>query len=259
MFLDSPLFTNIIFYPRKHKIPLNMDNNIRVLKFQINPEILIGGFIYIKDIKLPTILLFHGNGEIALDYQYFAPIFHKLCNVNLAVVDFRGYGFSSGAPYFSSLYEDALPVYNQFINWINDNEFNKSIFVLGRSLGSYCAAEIGSNNPNYLKGIIFESGVGNTFEIMTQLFQINTPELSIEATKNWSNDTRASKFKKPTLIIHGNSDWIVPHKHGKILFDALPNTIDKKLVIINGAGHNDIFQFQNQYFKSLKEFINKNK
>jgi len=43
--------------------------NVEILKFHISDDVLIGGFFYKNDVNLPTILLFHGNGEVALDYR----------------------------------------------------------------------------------------------------------------------------------------------------------------------------------------------
>ncbi|MFX1293878.1 MAG: alpha/beta hydrolase [Promethearchaeota archaeon] len=258
MFLDDPMISNIIFYPRKHKIPKDTGPNVKILKFQISDEILIGGFFFLNNKNFPTILLFHGNGEVAADYQYFMHLFFE-CGVNLAAIDYRGYGFSTGQPCFSTLFEDALPIYEEFIGWMKEQGLHDSLFVLGRSLGSTCAAEIGSKNPLELHGIIFESAIGSAYQIITDLFRVNNPLVTPDALKEWSNDTRAKKFKKSVLIIHGTNDWIVPYKHGKILFDALPDEIDKLLISIEGAGHNNIFQFASEYFTPLKKFIEKYK
>ncbi len=256
MFLDDLAISNIIFYPRRHKIPTNVGPDVHILKFQVTDDIMVGGFCFVNDRTLPTLLLFHGNGEIAAEYQYFVSTFFE-CGVNLAAMDFRGYGFSTGQPKFSALFEDALPIYEQFEQWLKENQFYESLFVLGRSLGSTCAAEIGSRNPAGLRGVIFESGIGSAQQIITDLFRINVPLVTPDALKEWSNDTRAAKFTKPVLIIHGTSDWIVPYKHAKILFDALPDTVDKQLISIEGAGHNNIFQFHDEYFTPLKKFIAK--
>jgi len=258
MFLDDPLISNIIFYPRSHAIPSRLDEKTKILKFEMADGVLIGGFFFQNDPKLPTILLFHGNGELAIEYQHFRGLFFQ-CGVNLAAIDFRGYGFSSGDPRFSKLYEDAFVIYEHFVDWIKSQGLNQSVFVLGRSLGSTCAAEIGSHNPSNLKGIIFESGIGSSYRIMTQLFNVNVPEAQKDLLKEWSNDIRATKFQKPTLIIHGTNDWIVDPEHATILFEAVPSDVQKKLVMIKGAGHNDIFQFEGEYFGALKEFIQKNK
>ncbi len=256
LFLDDPRISNVIFYPRKIKVPTSLDPNINVLKFQINNEILIGGFVYLKNSMLPTILLFHGNGEIAFDYQYFAPLFFE-CDVNLAVVDFRGYGFSSGQPIYSSLITDAIPIYSEMKKWMDEVGLKNSLFILGRSLGSVCAAEIGAHNPKDLRGIIFESGFGSIYNMMTRLFRVSGPNITPEALKEYSNDTRIEKFKKPVLIIHGTMDWIIPSDEAQIIYNALPEDLEKKLILIDGAGHNNIFSFKDEYFASLKEFIQK--
>ena len=73
--IDNPTVSSIIFYPRRIPIPTNLGPNIKILKFKISKKIMIGGFFYLNDESYPTILLFHGNGEIASDYQYFLDFF----------------------------------------------------------------------------------------------------------------------------------------------------------------------------------------
>ena len=258
LLIDNPAVSDIIFYPRKMLIPELEDSNVRILRFQIHKNVELGGFFYLNKPNLPTILLFHGNGEIAADYQYFLNFFFR-CNANLAVIDFRGYGFSTGNPFYTSLIIDALPVYTEFIKWINNNHFNNSICVQGRSLGSICAAEIGSHNPESLHGIIFESGFASIYDMMSRLFRISGSQISPEFLSEYSNDTRIRKFKKPVLVIHGTLDWVIPVYQGKLIFENIPDGIEKKLVLIEGAGHNNISSFEDEYITPLKEFINKNK
>ena len=76
---------------------------------------------------------------------------------------------------------------------------------------------------------------------------------------DWSNETRAAKFKKPVLIIHGTQDQVVHCENARILYDAIPESIEKELIYIEGAGHNDIFQYEAEYFTPLTRFIEKNK
>ncbi|MFX0032782.1 MAG: alpha/beta hydrolase [Candidatus Hermodarchaeota archaeon] len=254
--IDNPVVSNIIFYPRGGSIPSTLDSNIEILKFTMEKNVILGGFFFLNDITLPTILLFHGNGEIALEYRPIAPMFFE-CNVNLAVVDYRGYGFSSGTPYFTSLINDSMIVYQQFINWMIEKGLNRSIFIQGRSLGSVCAAEIGSHNPKDLKGVIFESGFANLYNIVTYLFRVSSSEVTPESLSKYSNDTRIKQFKKPVLVIHGTSDFIIPHSEGELIYKNLPVDIDKYLVMIEGAGHNDILMYHDKYFDPLSEFIEK--
>ena len=258
LLIDNPTVSNIVFYPRKTVIPNNLGPNIEILKFHIDDDVLIGGFFYKNDVNLPTILLFHGNGEVALDYRSIAPMFKK-CDVNLAVVDFRGYGFSSGAPFYTSLISDAMPIFMAFNKWMNERDLLNSLFIQGRSLGSICAAEIGANNPANLRGIIFESGFASAYNMMVGLFRVSSPYLTKESLNEYSNDTRVRKFTKSTLIIHGAIDWVIPLTEAKLLYKNLPNNIDKKLIVIEGAGHNNILSFQKEYFSPLSNFIKLNK
>ena len=258
LLIDNPAVSNIVFYPRKIPVPEETDPNIKVLKIQIGKKILIGGFFYLNNQNYPTILLFHGNGEIAADYQYFVDFFFQ-CEVNLAVVDFRGYGFSSGEPYYTSLITDALPIYNEFCKWVIKNNINDSIFILGRSLGSICASEIGSHNPGSLRGIIFESGFASIYDMMSRLFRVTGPEITPELLSEYSNDTRIRKFEKPVLVIHGTNDFIIPSFQGQLIYESVPEGIEKNLVLIEGAGHNNIFSYEEEYLMPLKEFINLHK
>ncbi|MFX1376963.1 MAG: alpha/beta hydrolase [Promethearchaeota archaeon] len=258
LLIDNPVVSSIVFYPRKTTIPTNLDSHIKVLRFKIEKDTIIGGFFYINDPNLPTILLFHGNGEIAADYRYSLNFFFQ-CGVNLSVMDFRGYGFSTGEPFYTSLIKDALPIYNEFYKWIIRNNFNDSIFILGRSLGSICASEIGSHNPDSLNGVIFESGFASIYDMMTRLFGVDGPEITPEFLREYSNDTRIRKFKKPTLVIHGTDDRVIPFDQGKLIYENIPEGVEKRLVMINKAGHNDISYYEDEYITPLTEFISKNK
>ncbi|MFX0106063.1 MAG: alpha/beta fold hydrolase, partial [Candidatus Hodarchaeota archaeon] len=187
-FIDNPVVSSIVFFPRKSPEPTLLDSNTKILKLKISKNIITGGFFYLNDYDFPTILLFHGNGEIAADYQYFLDFFFD-CGVNLAVVDFRGYGFSSGEPIYSSLITDAMPIYNEFYKWLIEENLKDSLFLLGRSLGSACASEIGAHNPNNLRGIIFESGFASMYNMMTRLFRVSGPGITPEGLSEYSNDT----------------------------------------------------------------------
>lgn len=254
MFLDDPKISRVVFYPRKDEPSDNLGKDIKSLKFNINNEIMIGGYIFINDSNLPSVLMFHGNGEIARDYQHFYKSFLN-CGINLAVMDFRGYGFSTGKPTYTSLIDDAMPIYNQFLDWLGNNDFNSSVFIFGRSLGSVCAAEIGSHNPEKVNGIIFESGFASLYDMMTRLFNVKGPNITKNTLEEFSNHTRVKKVKKPLLIIHGTNDWIIPKEQAQQIFKAAPSSIEKKKVLIEGATHNNIQSYQEEYFSNLKQFI----
>jgi pimeloyl-ACP methyl ester carboxylesterase len=128
--------------------------------------------------------------------------------------------------------------------------------VFGRSLGSACAAEIGAGRPPGLQGVVFESGFGDLFDIMNRLFGVGA-HMGITRDKlvRWSNDTRVKQFTIPVLIIHGMEDFIIPVTQADVLYSSVPAGVFKRKVIIDGAGHNDILMWADQYFLPIKEFV----
>src|SRR5438552_6981325 len=60
-----------------------------------------------------NLLYFHGNGEVASDYDDIARLFTQL-GINLFVGEYRGYGFSTGRPSFPIMLSDAHLVLKGF-------------------------------------------------------------------------------------------------------------------------------------------------
>ncbi|NHJ24189.1 MAG: hypothetical protein EAX89_06420 [Candidatus Lokiarchaeota archaeon] len=256
LLINNPVVSRQVFFPRKTPVPSNLDPFTKILRFPIDKKIIIGGICYIKNTELPTILFFHGNGEVALDYIFAAPTFFE-CNVNLAVMDYRGYGFSTGEPYYTCLISDAIPIYNAFKTWAEEYGLLKSFFIQGRSLGSVCASEIGANNPEDVKGIIIESGFASLYNMMTAIFRVESSQLTPNSVAKYSNEIRVRNFKRPTLVIHGTEDYIIPYTEGELLYKNLPESIEKNLILIEGVGHNSISINNDIYFTAFKDFISK--
>ena len=57
----------------------------------------------------------------------------------------------------------------------------------------------------------------------------------------------------PTLVIHGEEDWIIPFSDGRRLYEASP-AAEKRLLRIEGAGHNDLMMVGvRAYFQAIAE------
>ena len=93
-------------------------------------------------------LFFHGNGEIAADYDDLAE-FYLGCGASFWVVDYRGYGRSTGEPSYSRMIEDAGAVLDDVPAWAERAEIEPDrILVLGRSLGSASAIYLAAEHPS---------------------------------------------------------------------------------------------------------------
>jgi len=81
--------------------------------------------------------------------------------------------------------------------------------------------------------------------------------LAGELDREFPNLNRIQEANLPTLIIHGERDTLIPRSEGESLYGASP-TVDKSLVIIHGADHNDIMiRDTGTYFGALKDFVSR--
>ena len=170
------------------------------------------------------LLMFHGNGEVATDYDRFATIYLRL-GVRLCVVDYRGYGWSSNLPTKSStMLSDASEVLFQIerVKAAASLPPDANVILFGRSMGSIAAAHLAAVAPQVFAGFVFESAIAT--------------ESGVRHVLETTDKVAAIPPEKPVLIIHGDVDAIVPHEHARRLLEARPAS---RLLTLH-AGHNDL-------------------
>jgi pimeloyl-ACP methyl ester carboxylesterase len=248
--LDRRGLAHGLFYPRRYLSnppPGAVDHSV-----DVEDGVRVACRFYVLDRSRPSLLFFHGNGEIASDYDMIAPAYHEI-GANLFVADYRGYGASDGTPSFASLIWDAHPVLDRFHALLDEEGFSGARFVMGRSLGGLPAAELAASADQRLAGLIIESSAPSLTRIRQRAgIDESDPEIAglVEA-----HAERLSAIRLPVLHIHGEWDEIVPLQHG-IAFHEELTTEAKQLVIIPGAGHNDIgWVGRELYFAELAGFI----
>ena len=218
----------------------------------VDKDVSIACRLYTHNPNSPSILYFHGNGEVVSDYDYIAPLYNQL-DINLYVADFRGYGASQGEPTFSSMVSDAPIIFESFTKTLHQEHYNGPVFVMGRSLGGVSALEIAHRYQDRIRGLILESSFGSIMKLLLHYgFPIGFLNFKNAQSPNLS---RIGSITIPTLIIHGEYDVLIPSSEAQALFEnsAAKN---KQLVIIPGADHNSIMQMGlERYFQAIKEFV----
>jgi pimeloyl-ACP methyl ester carboxylesterase len=235
---DQEIFTERMFFPS----PLSSAPPPGAIDTSIDVP---GAKLHLRRHNAPgaraTLLLFHGNGEVVADYDQAAPLFRS-AGAELAVVDFRGYGESTGSPTLRNTIDDAPRVLSAFAG--------QKIIVMGRSLGSACAAAL--YNANIL-GLILESGFTDLFALIRRR-GLRPPVSFSEAEKQIFDPVpKLARGRAPLLVLHGEEDELIAPTEGRAAFDAA-GTKDKELVLIPGRGHNDISSSP-RYWAALKTFI----
>lgn len=253
--LDHPKVLNVLFHPRPESGFASSTQAKRPIAVEIEPDVIIGGRLYPAGPQSPAILFFHGNGEIAADYDDIAPLYTQR-DITLFVVDYRGYGMSTGAPTATNLISDAVNVFEEIGQVFTDNGLSPSrLFVMGRSLGSAAAIEVALQVEDQIDGLIIESGFAETFALLTRLGV--RVEGTTENKDGFGNLSKIGKVTTPTLIIHGENDVLIPPEDGQQLYGQ-SGADDKQLVRIPGAGHNDLMYVgMEHYFREISNFIHR--
>ncbi|MBN2157947.1 MAG: alpha/beta fold hydrolase [Spirochaetes bacterium] len=247
---DHPDITSLLFYPRPESEPCLIDENCFELSIPVHPGVLIVGKIFIAGKQSPTILFFHGNGEIVSDYDDLGPLFVK-SGINFMPVDYRGYGRSGGSPSVSSMMKDSLVIFEYARSWLNDNGHVGRFIVMGRSLGSASALEIASHHADRIDALIIDSGFAFALPLL-RLIGVNIDSLGLREDEGFRNYEKIKKFTGPTLIIHAQRDQIIPLSDGQKLFES-SHSREKEILIIPGADHNTIFMYgMREYLDAIR-------
>lgn len=193
-----------------------------------------------------TILFFHGNaGNIGHRLDSLR-IFHDL-GQNVLIIDYRGYGESTGSPSEVGLYEDARASYR----WLTETQSvaTEELVVFGRSLGAAVAARLASEHS--VAGLIVESGFVSVPELGAELY----PFLPVRtlARYHYATIDHLSSVTAPVLVVHSPDDEIIPFRHGQALYEAADEP--KTLLEIRGDHNTGFLTSGDRYIDGLRAFL----
>ena len=255
-FMDRPEILEVLFpvaysplYFRVPSYPLP-----GITRFiEVETGIKVGCGFWVRGKEFPTILHFHGNGEEAPGYEWIARFYNDR-GINLFVADYRGYGLSNGRPTVSNTLFDAHQIFRSLKEIIRREGYSFNLFVMGRSLGSLPAIELAYHYQDELKGLIIESGSANNFRRLWSYLRLREKEKLLEESPIL-NKVKVRSIRIPTCIIHGELDELLPLEEGIELYNN-SGAAEKNLLIVPGAGHNDLMIKEHElYFSKIKEFV----
>jgi len=202
-----------------------------------------GWFVERPGASLVTLFL-HGNaGNLTYRIADFENI--PAAGSSLLMIDYRGYGRSSGWPTENGIYRDADAAYDYLLK----RGYPPSKIVLhGESLGSAVAVDLAVRRP--CAGLILEAPFTSAHELAGTVLPVVGPLLI------WSFDTqrKIGRVRAPIYIVHGDRDEMIPQRMGQALFAAAPQP--KTFWSVPGAGHNDLLETAGaaEYTRRLREF-----
>ena len=192
-----------------------------------------------------VIIYFHGNaGDLSrwgTITEYFVDKHY-----DVLVMDYRGYGKSTGPLTEQALYKDAQFCYDHIKSHYSEDK----IIVYGRSLGTGIATNLASNNTP--KQLILESPFYNILDVARHRFPI-FPIRHLIRYKLPSNEF-ISQVSCPIAIVHGTHDNVVPFSSGLKLFNVAPPQLTS-FTKIKFGNHNDLIQFDD-YHQLINTLLN---
>ena len=194
----------------------------------------------------PTLLFFHGNAGNISGRLESVRQFHEL-GLNVLIVDYRGYGQSTGSPSEEGIYRDAKAMWQHLTD---DRGIDPARIVLfGRSMGGGPATWLAVRTAP--GAVILESVFTNVPDIGAHHY----PFLPVRAlaTNQFDNETRVAEIEAPKLFIHSRGDRIVPFELGRAVYEAASEP--KQFLEIEG-GHNDGFLVSaERYTRRIDRFL----
>lgn len=200
-----------------------------------------------------TILMFHGNAGNIGHRVPIGKVLRQSLGCNVLMLEYRGYGLSTGTPDEAGLKIDAQTALD-YIRQRADLSDSK-IIIYGQSLGGAVAINLVSSNQDRedIGGLILE----NTFLSIRKLIPTIFPPARYLARlchQHWNSEEIIQTIKDiPILFLSGLKDELVPPTHMTQLFAACKSEPKIWRTLPNG-GHNDSVA-EPGYFDHIHSFV----
>ena len=251
--LDTPEILSLLFHPRPELGTATPEKGVSEVQIPVGDDVTLGARFHHAGKTAPTILFFHGNGEIVADYDEIAALYMKK-DINFFPLDYRGYGRSTGNPTVTSMMQDCHAVFEFVRTWLEDGKYTGPLVVMGRSLGSASALELASHYQDLISGLIIESGFAYLLPLL-RLIGVSLGDKDIPEEVNTENLEKIRTIDIPTLIIHAQYDHIIPFSDGRALYEA-SGVKEKRMLTIPGADHNTVFvRGYHAYLGAITDFF----
>ncbi|MDX2427286.1 MAG: alpha/beta hydrolase [Xanthomonadales bacterium] len=208
-------------------------------------EHLHGWYIPALDSK-GVLLFFHGNAGNISHRLDSIKIFQEL-GLDVLIIDYRGYGKSTGTTSEQGTYLDAQAAWDYLVN--SRGVPADRIIVFGRSLGGAIGAWLSAQNTP--AAVIIESSFSSGVD-MARRFYPFLPASLITRLRYPVVDY-AGRLNCPVLVVHSRHDEIIPFAMGRAIYAAVKQ--HKKFLEIRGDHNNGFLISQADYVAALNDFI----
>jgi len=197
-----------------------------------------------KDGKV--ILLFHGNGGNNLIYVPLIKDLEPLAD-GFLIVDYRGYGGSTGRPDSDGLLKDS----DASLKYLQDQGIkSEQLIICGNSLGTGIAVHTAQKIQ--ASAIILIAAYSSLADIVKSWFFFY-PDWVLDTflTNNIDAIENIEKIKTPLVIVHGMKDKTIPYE----LADKLYQAANEPKLLISLPDSDHIIPITDDIFSQIKGFL----
>ena len=201
-----------------------------------------------------VVLFFHGNaGNISHRLDYLQ-MFHRLRYTTL-IVDYRGYGKSTGTPSEAGTYRDAEAAwkYLRHARMARPHDIVIAGESLGAAVATWLAAEVSLTEGKGPRAVLLFSTFTSVNDLGAQVYWFLPVRLLSRI--GYDNQANLTRIRAPVFIAHSRDDDIVPYAHGKRLYETAN---EPKTFLEMRGGHNDGFIFvRPEWIAELGAFLDR--
>lgn len=176
--------------------------------------------------RQPVVIFFHGNGELVDGLSPELDQLHQF-GCGILLVEYPGYGRSSGRPHQRSLAETALAAFDMVVQ--RSEVDPERVVSFGVSLGSGPAIALAVQRP--VRALVVAAPPASLRPLAHKRL---LPSFLLHDT--FDNAELVKQYSGPTLVLHGQHDSLMPFFHGQKVAAA---AVHGQLVPLS-AGHNDL-------------------
>lgn len=159
-----------------------------------------------------TVLFLHGNaGNVLSQVSLAMPLVKK--GYQVLVLDYSGYGFSTGKPKRKKMVQDATSAL-QMLRKRPDVAGTK-IILYGQSMGGQVASRTAELNEKDIDALVTEGAPSSHKDIAAAMFPILALPARVLVLERYSTYTSLHRFHKPVLVIHSSEDEVCPFRMGQ--------------------------------------------
>lgn len=243
----------LLYFPnqpgRGHvSVPTDIGLKYDTVRINTADSVTLDGWFVPADNKRGVLLFFHGNAGNISHRLDSIQIFNSL-GLDVLIIDYRGFGQSTGTPSETGTYQDAEAAWRYLIE---EYRFSpQDIIIFGRSLGGAVAVHLASQqNP---AALILESTFTSVPDLAAELY----PWLPAR----WLSRFQYNSLQKikavtcPVLVVHSSQDEIIPATHSSRIFSMAREP--KQFLKISGSHDSGFLASGRVYTAGLDHFLSR--